>query len=162
MQDLLFPLLYIFSIVHCCHDVSSIIVGLRTPCYLGGSKAVPKFISRCARNRVLDVVTLRDNHHATVFFVNLTNPRGNFSNEVLLGYQTIRKTYDISVKFCRPDTGYGQNLQFFIHVGALFEAFPFWLRHRFESRGTSWQFLALFTPSHCLTTLSLFASKRSC
>ena len=70
-----------------------------------------------ARNGIFNVPPLRDNQDVTTFFANFTKPGGNFSNEILLGYQTINKTYDISVKFCRPDTGYGRNssLQFLIH-----------------------------------------------
>ena len=70
-----------------------------------------------ARNGVFNVPTLRNNHDATTFFANFTNPAGNFSNEVLLGYQTINHTYDISVKFCRPNAGYGPDptVQFLTH-----------------------------------------------
>ncbi|CAF9903795.1 MAG: hypothetical protein ALECFALPRED_002982 [Alectoria fallacina] len=68
-----------------------------------------------ARNGVFNVATLRDNHDATTFFANFTKPKANFSNEVLLGYQTIDNTYDISVKFCQPDTGYGQTVQLLTH-----------------------------------------------
>ena len=74
-------------------------------------------VKLCARNGVFNVPTLRDNHDATVFIANFTNPRGNFSNEVLLGYQTIDNTYDISVKFCQPDAGCGEDptVQFLTH-----------------------------------------------
>lgn len=70
-----------------------------------------------ARNGIFNVPPLRDNQDVTTFFANFTKPGGNFSNEIILGYQTINKTYDISVKFCRPDTGYGRNssLQFLTH-----------------------------------------------
>ena len=70
-----------------------------------------------ARNGIFNVPPLRDNQDASTFFANFTKPGGNFSNEILLGYQTINKTYDISVKFCRPDTGYGRNssVQFLTH-----------------------------------------------
>ncbi|CAF9909085.1 hypothetical protein IMSHALPRED_007596 [Imshaugia aleurites] len=74
-------------------------------------------VTLCARNGIFNVPTLRDNHDASLFFANVTNPRGNFSNEVLLGYRTIDNTYDISVRFCRPDAGYGRDptVQFLTH-----------------------------------------------
>lgn len=74
-------------------------------------------VTLCARNGAFNVPTLQDNHDATTFFANFTNPGGNFSNEVLLGYRTIDRTYDISVKFCQPDTGFGQDptVQFLTH-----------------------------------------------
>lgn len=70
-----------------------------------------------ARNGIFNVPTLRYNHDATTFFANFTNPAGNFSNEVLLGYQTISNTYNISVKFCRPNAGFGHDptVQFLTH-----------------------------------------------
>ena len=70
-----------------------------------------------ARNGVFNVPTLHTNHDVTTFFANVTNPTGNFSNEVLLGYQTINNTYAISVKFCRPDAGLGKRptVQFLTH-----------------------------------------------
>lgn len=58
-------------------------------------------VTVCARNGVFNVPTLQNNHDATTFIANYTNPAGNFSNEVLLGYQNINHTYDISVKFCQ-------------------------------------------------------------
>lgn len=72
-------------------------------------------VTVCARNGIFNVPTLQDNHDATTFFANFTNPAGNFSNEVLLGYRTINSTYNISVKFCRPDAGYGPTVQFLTH-----------------------------------------------
>ena len=74
-------------------------------------------VTVCARNAVFNVPTLHDNHDATTFIAEYTNPGGNFSNEVLLGYQTIDHVYELSVKFCRPDTGFGQNptVQFLTH-----------------------------------------------
>ena len=74
-------------------------------------------VTLCARNGIFDVPTLRNNHDATIFIADFTNPKGNFSDEVLLGYQTIHNTYEISVKFCRPDAGYGKDptVQFLTH-----------------------------------------------
>ena len=69
----------------------------------------------CARNGIFNVPTLRFNHDATTFFANVTNPAGNFSNEVLLEYQTIKETYDISGKFCQPDHGHTTTVQFLTH-----------------------------------------------
>lgn len=66
-------------------------------------------VTLCARNGVFNVSTLRNNHDATIFIADFTNPKGNFSDEVLLGYQTIDQTYEISVKFCQPDAGHGKN-----------------------------------------------------
>ena len=87
-----------------------------------------------ARNGVFNVATLRDNHDATTFFANFTKPKANFSNEVLLGYQTIDNTYDISVKFCQPDTGYGQTVQLLTHGKAHFGIISSCLRMLFELR----------------------------
>lgn len=77
--------------------------------------SVPVTLS--ARNGVFNVPLLLDNHDATTFIANFTKPGGNFSDEVLLGYQTIDNTYDISVKFCRPDSGCGGDptVQFLTH-----------------------------------------------
>lgn len=74
-------------------------------------------VTLCARNGIFNVPPLHYNRDATTFFANFTNPAGNFSNEVLLGYQTIDSTYEISVKFCRPDAGYGAapTVQFLTH-----------------------------------------------
>lgn len=74
-------------------------------------------VTVCARNGVFNVPTLRDNHDATTFIANFTEPGRNFSSEVLLGYQTINNTYNISVKFCQPDAGYGKDptIQFLTH-----------------------------------------------
>ena len=74
-------------------------------------------VTLCARNGVFNVPTLRNNHDATIFIADFTNPKGNFSEQVLLGYQTINSTYEISVKFCRPDAGYGKDptVQFLTH-----------------------------------------------
>lgn len=70
-----------------------------------------------ARNGIFNVPTLHSDHDATIFFANVTNPAGNFTDEVLLGYRTINNTYDISVKFCRPNASYGRDstLQFLTH-----------------------------------------------
>ena len=77
--------------------------------------SVPVTLS--ARNGIFNVPTLLDNDDATTFTANFTKPGGNFSNEVLLGYQTISNTYDISVKFCQPDAGGGPDptVQFLTH-----------------------------------------------
>ena len=74
-------------------------------------------VSLSARNGIFNVPPLHYNHDATIFFANVTNPAGNFSDEVLLGYRTIKNTYDISVKFCRPNASYrrGSTLQFLTH-----------------------------------------------
>lgn len=74
-------------------------------------------VTVCARNGVFNVPTLYNNYDVTAFFANVTNPSGNFSNEVLLGYETIDQTYEISVKFCQPDAGYGEDptVQFLTH-----------------------------------------------
>ena len=97
---------------------SSLIFALLAP--LVSAKHCQSFsvpVAVLARNGVFNVPTLRNNHDATTFFTNFTNPAGNFSNEVLLGYQTIEHTYDISVKFCRPNAGYGPDptVQFLTH-----------------------------------------------
>ena len=70
-----------------------------------------------ARNGIFNLPTLHSNHDATIFFANVTNPTGTFTDEVLLGYRTIHHTYDISVKFCRPNASYGRDstLQFLTH-----------------------------------------------
>ena len=74
-------------------------------------------VTLCARNAIFNVPPLHYNRDATTFFKNFLNPAGNFSNEVLLEYQTVDSTYEISVKFCRPDEGYGAaaTVQFLTH-----------------------------------------------
>ena len=66
-------------------------------------------VSISARNGVFNIPTLRGNADATTFAQNLTSIRGNFTQEALLGYATVAGTYDISVKFCKPDRENGTN-----------------------------------------------------
>jgi len=61
-----------------------------------------------ARQGVFNVPTLVENLDATVFAQNLTSIRGNFSEESLTGYATIKGKYKISAKFCKPDMMYGK------------------------------------------------------
>ncbi|KAL8714236.1 MAG: hypothetical protein Q9220_001965 [cf. Caloplaca sp. 1 TL-2023] len=68
---------------------------------------IPVCIS--ARNGVFNVPTLQGNADATTFAQNLTSIRGNFTKEALLGYATVSGTYNISAKFCKPDTESGTN-----------------------------------------------------
>jgi len=76
---------------------------------------VPVYIN--ARQGVFDVPTLQTNLDATRFAQNFTNIRGNFSEESLVGYQTVTGLYNISAKYCRPDGGSRPNatVQFLIH-----------------------------------------------
>ncbi|KAL8690492.1 MAG: hypothetical protein Q9218_004068 [Villophora microphyllina] len=66
-------------------------------------------VSVSARNGVFNIPNLQGNADATTFAQNVTSIRGNFTKEALLGYATISGTYDISVKFCKPDTENGTN-----------------------------------------------------
>lgn len=68
---------------------------------------VPVQIS--ARNGVFNIPTLQSNLDATTFSQNITNIRGNFSQESLLGYTTVTGSYSISAKFCKPDNEQGMN-----------------------------------------------------
>jgi hypothetical protein len=61
-----------------------------------------------ARQGVFNVPTLVGNLDATVFAQNLTSIRGNFSEESLTGYATIKGKYEISAKFCKPDMMFGK------------------------------------------------------
>ncbi|KAJ9644444.1 hypothetical protein H2201_007826 [Coniosporium apollinis] len=56
-----------------------------------------------ARQGVFDVPTLRGNLDATTFVQNFTNIGRNFTDDALVGYQTVTGRYNISAKFCRPD-----------------------------------------------------------
>lgn len=66
-------------------------------------------VSISARNGVFNIPTLRGNADATTFAQNLTSIRGNFTEEALLGYATVTGVYDISAKFCKPETENGTN-----------------------------------------------------
>ncbi|KAL8670558.1 MAG: hypothetical protein Q9168_004906 [Polycauliona sp. 1 TL-2023] len=66
-------------------------------------------VSVSARNGVFNIPTLQGNADATTFAQNLTSIRGNFTQEALLDYATVVADYDISVKFCKPDTENGTN-----------------------------------------------------
>ncbi|KAL8868118.1 MAG: hypothetical protein Q9174_005205, partial [Haloplaca sp. 1 TL-2023] len=68
---------------------------------------VPVCVS--ARNAIFDIPTLQGNADATTFAQNLTSIRGNFTEEALVDYATIADTYNISVKFCKPDQENGTN-----------------------------------------------------
>lgn len=74
-------------------------------------------VTLSARNGIFNLPILEINLDATTFIQKLNNIGGNFSNEVLTDYQTIDNTYDISAKFCSPDTGSGSNptVQFLTH-----------------------------------------------
>lgn len=66
-------------------------------------------VSISARNGVFNIPTLEGNADATTFAQNLTSIRGNFTQEALLGYETVAGEFDISVKFCKPDAENGTN-----------------------------------------------------
>ncbi|CAL8576426.1 hypothetical protein XPA_002310 [Xanthoria parietina] len=66
-------------------------------------------VSVSARNGVFNIPTLEGNADATTFAQNLTSIRGNFTQEALLGYETVAGEFDISVKFCKPDAENGTN-----------------------------------------------------
>ena len=96
---------------------------LLTPALLIGSAAAKQCsnltipVSISARNGVFNIPTLQGNADATTFAQNLTSIRGNFTKEVLLDYATVTGVYDISAKFCKPDTENGTNptLQILTH-----------------------------------------------
>ncbi|GAB7347321.1 hypothetical protein MBLNU459_g3399t1 [Dothideomycetes sp. NU459] len=56
-----------------------------------------------ARQAVFDVPAIESNYDATRFSLNFTNQGQNFTNISTTGYQTVRGSYNISAKFCRPD-----------------------------------------------------------
>lgn len=66
-------------------------------------------VSISARNGVFNIPTLQGNADATTFVQNLTSIRGNFTKEALLDYTTVTGDYNISAKFCKPDTENGTN-----------------------------------------------------
>lgn len=66
-------------------------------------------VSISARNGVFNIPTLQGNADAATFIQNLTSIRGNFTEEALLDYTTVTDDYDISVKFCKPDTENGSD-----------------------------------------------------
>ncbi|KAL8729722.1 MAG: hypothetical protein Q9166_004550 [cf. Caloplaca sp. 2 TL-2023] len=88
---------------------------LVAPLVLAGSVAAKQClnitvpVSISARNGVFNIPTLQGNADATTFAQNLTSIRGNFTQEALLDYATVTGEYDISVKFCKPDTENGIN-----------------------------------------------------
>ncbi|KAL8645074.1 MAG: hypothetical protein Q9226_007466 [Calogaya cf. arnoldii] len=86
-----------------------------TPLVLIGSVAAKQClnitvpVSISARNGVFNIPTLQGNADATTFAQNLTSIRGNFTQEALLGYETVAGQYDVNVKFCKPDAENGTN-----------------------------------------------------
>lgn len=66
-------------------------------------------VSITARNGNFSEPTLTSNLDATVFAQNFTSNKGNYTEEALLGYQTITGDYNISAKFCQPDSSNGTN-----------------------------------------------------
>lgn len=62
-----------------------------------------------ARQGVFDVPVLQGNLDATTFAQNFTNIGRNFTDDALVGYQTVTGRYNISAKFCRPDQENGTN-----------------------------------------------------
>jgi len=76
---------------------------------------VPVYIN--ARHGIYNVPTLQTNLDATRFAQNFTSNRGNFSEESLVGYQTVTGLYNISAEYCRPDSGSRLNatVQVLIH-----------------------------------------------
>jgi hypothetical protein len=63
-----------------------------------------------ARQGVFNVPEIETPIDATSLVQNLTSIENgvNFTMEVLVEYQTVTGSYNISAKFCRPDNGFGK------------------------------------------------------
>ncbi|KAF2146877.1 uncharacterized protein K452DRAFT_315081 [Aplosporella prunicola CBS 121167] len=53
-----------------------------------------------SRNGVFDIAIPHQNLDVTTFVQNMTRQGHNFTNEALIGYQTVAGTYNISTKYC--------------------------------------------------------------
>lgn len=58
-----------------------------------------------ARQGVFKQIPVEDNLDVTAFAQEFTNIRHNYTKELLQGYQTLNGSYQISAKFCYPDSG---------------------------------------------------------
>lgn len=70
-----------------------------------------------ARQGVFDVPPIIGNIDATTFAMNLTDAGRNFTQDALIGYQTVKEKYEISARFCQPDQPRASNstVQLLIH-----------------------------------------------
>jgi pimeloyl-ACP methyl ester carboxylesterase len=57
-----------------------------------------------ARQGQYDIPKLQSNFDAVTFALNATDQGRNFTDDALIGFQDVTGTYNISAKYCRPDT----------------------------------------------------------
>jgi hypothetical protein len=58
-----------------------------------------------ARQALYNEVKIEGNQDAAKYVQDLTRNGFNYSDTILKGYQTLRKSYKISAQFCHPDSG---------------------------------------------------------
>ena len=70
-----------------------------------------------ARQAVFDLAIPQTNSDVPDFVLNVTRQGGNFTNDVLTGYNTTTGSYNISAQFCVPDSDNSTNpvLQILTH-----------------------------------------------
>lgn len=64
------------------------------------NQTIPLHLS--ARQAVFNLAVPQTNLEVTDFILNMTRQGGNFTNEILTGYNTTVGTYNISTQFCMP------------------------------------------------------------
>jgi pimeloyl-ACP methyl ester carboxylesterase len=72
-------------------------------------------ITISSRNAVFNLQPPATELESTAFALDLARPGYNLTNELLEGYATINKTYDIAATYCQPDSGPGKVLQILTH-----------------------------------------------
>lgn len=76
-------------------------------------------VSINARQAMFNQAPITDNFLSTQFALELTSSTngGNYTANVVTGYQTVTGNYNIGGTFCRPDAGIGSNatVQLLIH-----------------------------------------------
>ena len=72
--------------------------------------------SLTARNAIFDIEPIEINSDATRFIQRLTSSASNYSNTALRGYRTVLGEYDLSARFCYPNSNSSAStLQFLTH-----------------------------------------------
>lgn len=72
-------------------------------------------VSISSRNGVFDYMPAKTEIEATNFFLNLAQQGGNYTDDLLTGYDTIKGDYNLACTYCEPDDGPGEVLQLMTH-----------------------------------------------
>jgi hypothetical protein len=68
-----------------------------------------------SRQGVFQKIPVEGNLDTTAFAQSFTRQGGNYSQQLLQNYTTVMGTYQISGKFCHPDSGPGSTIQLLSH-----------------------------------------------